>query len=265
MSQLRTEFRVAAGRWLEISEKQLRDSQIITDKQPVLQVFRAGDPVDRDGEAFVTRDSVIGNLERQVLLSTGCPGVVLYGRRRVGKSTILRNLSGFMPSTVHSANVSMQDPEAFTSVDLLISRLAREISNALGETLPREMPKDLKDFFAFLSDCNRISEKDNQRLVISVDEYENIDRLIGQRVFPEALLATLRESMQFHRSITWLFAGSHEITELVNAPWTSYLVSARTVEVPLFSEQETRLLLTEPLKHSTIWRDHDSNRVAPRF
>ena len=74
-----------------------------------------------------------------------------------------------------------------------------------------------------------------------------------------------RESIQSHRCITWIFAGSHEITELVHVPWTSYLVSARTVEVPLFSQQETRLLLTDPLKYSSLWRDDDPSRPRPRF
>jgi len=62
-----------------------------------------------------------------------------------------------------------------------------------------------------------------------------------------------------------VFAGSHEISELVNAPWTSYLVSARTIEVPLFSNKETRLLLTEPLKYSPHWRDDDTVRPRPRI
>src|SRR5208282_1211787 len=262
---LATEFRVAADHWLKIAEKQLREAQAVVEKEPAPQVFRAGDPVDREKEAFVPRDSVVGNMERQVLLSTGCPGIVLYGRRRVGKSTVLRNLSGFLPSTVHIVNISMQNPEAFTSLNLLADHLVREVSKVFGERLPVRTPKDLKDLFAFLSECNQILEKDDRRLVISVDEYENIDQKIGQGAFPEDLLATFRESIQSHRRITWMFAGSHEVTELVNAPWTSYLVSARTVEVPLFSDQETRLLLTEPFKHSSLWRDDEPGRPRPRF
>lgn len=109
--------------------------------------------------------------------------------------------------------------------------------------------------------CNQILEGHDRRLLISIDEYENIDQKIRDRVFPEDLLATFRESIQSHRHIVWVFAGSHEITELC-APWTSYLVSARTIEVPLFSDKETRLLLTEPLKHSSLWRDDDPGRPA---
>ena len=76
---------------------------------------------------------------------------------------------------------------------------------------------------------------------------------IGEGVFTTDLLDTIRESIQTHRRITWIFTGSHEITELANATWTSYLVSARTIEVPSFTLAETRLLLTDPLKPSKLW------------
>jgi hypothetical protein len=98
---------------------------------------------------------------------------------------------------------------------------------------------------------------------MSIDEYENIDLKIGQNVFPEDLLSTIRESIQTHRCITWIFAGSHEISELPHAPWTSYLISARTIEIPMFTLDETRLLLTEPLKHSSLWNQGSSGR--PHF
>jgi hypothetical protein len=262
---LATEFRTAAGEWLNIAEKQFRAARAVVGKEPVAQVFRAGDPVDNKKEAFVSRDSVIGDLQAQVLLSAGCPGIVLYGRRRVGKSTVLQNLSGFLPSTVRTVKVSMQNPEASTSLSLLAEHLFREVSRVFtGESLSSETPKDLKDLFCFLSKCNQLLT-DDQRLLISVDEYENIDEKIGQGIFPKDLLAMFRESIQSHRRIMWLFAGSHEITELVHAPWTSYFVSVRTVEVPLFSEQETRLLLTNPLQHSSLWLDNDLKQQRPHF
>jgi hypothetical protein len=58
-------------------------------------------------------------------------------------------------------------------------------------------------------------------------------------IFSEDLLAMLRESIQSHRRLIWVFAGSHHITELTHAPWSSYLVSVRTLEVPPFTEAES--------------------------
>ena len=54
------------------------------------------------------RMGAIGQVERQIALATGCPGLLIYGRRRMGKSTLIRNLDAFVPDTVRIASVSMQ-------------------------------------------------------------------------------------------------------------------------------------------------------------
>ena len=257
------EFRAAAGNWLEVAKRQLSDAEAVLEQEPTRQVFRAGDPVDREREAFVPRNAVSGEIERQVMLATGCPGIVLYGRRRTGKSTVLRNLDGFLPPQVLRANVSMQKPGAFTSLADLVATLTGALRDAVESLEPAGGVGDLRQLFRSLEDANEKLEAAGQRLLLSIDEYENLDRKIGEGVFPEDLLATLRESIQTHRHITWIFAGSHEVTELSSARWTSYLVSARTVEVEPFTVAETRLLLTEPLKHSKLWPKDDPTR--PRF
>lgn len=262
---LASEFRQAAGQWLSIAERQHQQVRSVLNKEPTPQVFRAGDPVDRNKEAFIPRESVLGDLDRQLTLSTGCPGLILYGRRRMGKSTLLRNLEGFLPTSVRSAVVSMQNPDAFSSQADLLNAIAQRTAEAVQPAQKATAPTlaTLKDFFQWLSDCNaRLAEMD-RRLLLAIDEYENLDRKLGEGVFSEDLLATIRESIQTHRQVTWVFAGSHAIAELTHAPWSSYLVSARTLEVPPFTEAETRRLLTEPLRYSSLWRDDDSKR--PRF
>jgi hypothetical protein len=264
---LASEFREAADRWREVAARQRDEVRRVSGREPVTQVFRAGDPVDRDREAFVPRDRVVGRLEQQVMLATGCPGVVLYGRRRMGKSTVLRNLEGFLPPAVRTAVVSMQEAEAFTSLGSLCKLLGSRVRETWPGGAPEDgLPGDLPGLSRLLGDCDRALAGEWRRLILAVDEYENIDRKIGEGVFPEDLLALVRESIQSHRNLTWVFAGSHGIEELSAAPWASYLVSARTVEVPPFTEEETRLLLTEPLKHSTLWpRDRERPHFAPEF
>jgi hypothetical protein len=121
----------------------------------------------------------------------------------------------------------------------------------------------LPELFDALTVWNNLLDMGASRLLLALDEYENIDSKIAEGVFTSDLLATIRESIQTHRNITWLFAGSHGIDELTHAPWTSYLVSARTVTVPNFTPEETRQLLTEPLKHSPLWEKDSPER--PRF
>ncbi len=260
---LATEFRRASTHWLALAQAQWQQTQTILQKEPAPQLFRAGDPVNREQEAFVPRYSVVGDLEQQIMLATGCPGVVLYGRRRMGKSTVLGNLSGFLPSTVVPVTISMQDPQAFTSLADWMKHLVQKLSATLAmpSSAPNEM-NDLPGLMRMLGTYNAHLQEAGKRVLLAIDEYENIDRKLGEKVFPEDLLATIRESIQTHRNITWIFSGSHEITELKHAEWPSYLVSARTIEVPLFTMAETRLLLTEPLKFSPLFKD-ESKR--PRF
>ncbi len=263
-SPLAQEFGTAANNWLPIAREQHAEATAVLEKEPTRQVFRAGDPVDCDREAFVLRTAVSGQIERQVMLATGCPGIVLYGRGRTGKSTVLKNLDVFLPASVLRTDVvSMQKPDAFTSIDRFVDTLTSTLRQALVGLDLAGGANDLSYLFCILEAANCKLHNADQRLLFSIDEYEYIDRKIGEGVFPRDLLATLRESIQTHRRITWIFAGRHEIAELRNAPWSSYLVSARTIEVGLFTPSETRLLLTEPLKYSSLWPKDDPAR--PHF
>jgi len=259
---LATEFRRAAKAWGEIAAKQHMQATQAGHKSTV-QVFRAGDPIQREYEAFVPRHSVLGQLEQQILMSRGCPGIVLYGRRRMGKTTTIKNLGGFLPATVIPIIISMQNPASFISLESFILSVTQQTHEALPESILIVDHPGLPEFYEYLCKIDALLRDSGKRLLVALDEYELIDKNIGEGIFPPRLLDTIRQSVQEHRSITWLFAGSHGIAELKHAAWTSYLVSARTVEVPLFSLPETTLLLTDPLKHSSI-RLNDSTQ-RPKF
>jgi len=259
---LASELRSAARQWLEIAETQRDRARQVLEREPTSQVFRAGDPVDRQKEAFVPRLPIFEALEAQVMLATGCPGILLYGRRRVGKSTVLKNLPGFLPPSVQVIYVSMQNPQASTSLAHFTEHVAETIEGEIDEGRPEESPEDLAAFFRYLDRLNDRLRETDTRLLLALDEYENLDRKIREGVFPGDLLDTLRESIQTHRQITWVFSGSHSIDELEGAEWSSYLVSARTVEVSPFTREETRLLLTQPLRHSNLWEADDPERPS---
>jgi hypothetical protein len=157
----------------------------------------------------------------------------------------------------------MQNPEAFNSIAFFTHYIVENVERALpGTKRSGDTPMDLISLFRFLSQCNHQLEEENKWLLLAIDEYEAFDMKIGERIFSLDLLATMRESIQSHRRLTWLFAGSHEITELRHAPWTSYLIGTHTIKVPMFTISETKMLLTEPLKFSS-WPEDGPER--PQF
>lgn len=261
-----SEFRKAAEQWMRHAEQQLREIEDEVARTPIPQAFRAGDPVNPGPEAFLKREAVLTELKREVVFNRNCPGVLLYGRRRVGKSTLIRNVNEFLPGDVRLMSISMQDPAASTSLETLLRTLANRV--AVGcplEVMQPERVSDLTSFFEGLTRTQAHLEDISHRLIIAIDEYEVLDDKIGAGVFSLDLLAMFRESIQTHRRITWLFAGSHSIDELTHAPWPSYFVSLRTVEVPLFTQEETRMLLTDPLQHSPLWRGTERPKFPDEF
>jgi hypothetical protein len=233
-------------------------------RETKLQVFRAGEPVESDTEAFVPRMPIIEQLEGQIMLATGCPGLLIGGRRRMGKSTLIRNLNGFIPETVKVVPISMQQARAFASLGYLCGIIADEVGNAAG--LTKRPPSDdppLVRLFDQLIDADRALASAGQRLLLAIDEYEKIDDKIGEGVFSTDLLATVRESIQTHRRIIWAFVGVGDLAELTHAFWSSYFVGLRSITVPPFTAEETRRLLTEPLARSRLWRARAE--ATPRF
>lgn len=261
---LATELRAVAPLWLKQAEALVADADRDS-AQATRQLFRAGNPIDRDSEAFVARWPVLEELERQVLLSGGCPGLLLYGRRRTGKSTILRGLEGLIPSSVLPICVSLQNPLASGDLAHFCGHLRQQIAARLGWSDEMNDMADLPALMATLDRANaHLRSGGEQRLLIALDEYEMLDTRLTDGAFPVDLLATLRESIQTHRRIVWLLAGSHHIDELGFADWSSYLVSVRMVTAPMFSLDETRQLLTNPLAHSTLFSGKDDPR-QPRI
>lgn len=263
---LASEFRLAADQWRKHADQQLYEVQELAALTPIPQAFRAGDPVNPGPEAFLKREDVLADLKREVIFNRNCPGLLLYGRRRVGKSTLIRNVGEYLPDDVQLTSISMQDPTASTSLASLLGILANRVAQIYPKvSIEPESVVDLTTFFATLSHVQEYLEASNLRLILAIDEYETLDDKLGEQVFPLELLAMFRESIQTHRRITWLFAGSHSIDELTHAAWPSYFVSLRTVEVPLFTREETRTLLTDPLQHSPLWRGADRPKFPEPF
>jgi hypothetical protein len=261
---LAREFGAAAKEWSRLAEKQLQTARAALRPDLIPQVFVAGDFVDRKRGAFVPRYSVIDPLYRELSSLAGCPGVILYGRRRTGKTTVLQNLVGFLPKNVRHIVVPMLDPQVNNSLESFITYIVERVNRAYPNVPSIKIHrKDLPGLMGFLEQVNNALEAQEARLLLALDEYTYIDHNIGHGVFPENVLSMFRESVQSHRRVTWIFSGSHEFEEMSSASWTDYLISTLTIEVPMFTECETRGLLTDPFRHASLWPEENRPRFPP--
>ena len=260
---LSSELQIAVMNWRDIALLQLEVAEKLSTNGLPAQVFRAGDPVDLEREAFVPRITIIKKLKRVVLADLG-KGILLYGRRRMGVSTTLRNLTTFLPSSSLVALISMQNPRAFSSEESWIDYMYQYLNNALSSEVPfRSRPLDSRGFIDFLAESNDILKRESQRLVIALDEYEYLDLMVNKGVIGEDILLAIHESIIAHNSLTWILAGNHHFSELLSEIWGKIADKIEMIEVNEFTFDETRQLLTTPFSMSQLWRNMNSN--APRF
>lgn len=211
-------------------------------------LFIADKPARCETHAFVSRQGPIDSIVRAVESGT-CSSFVLFGAPGTGKSTFLESLGAFLPAAVCIARISTRNPETLRSLRTFVDDICGRIAIASGEDLPvPEADSDLLRLARFLEACDRRLRERDRRLLLAIDDCEIVDEAIGENILPEDLLAMIRESIQTSRQIAWLFASGLPIRELPHVPWTSYLIGARTVEMPMFSLDETRQLLTDPMR-----------------
>jgi hypothetical protein len=266
-------FQAAAQHWHELLKRQRQRGEFDAGRLSVMQPFLAHFEVDIEHNAFVARWNTINDLNRHVTEHSRCPGVVLYGRRRVGKSTVLHNLRPFMPDSTVFAVLDLVCDTPVCTEQALVSKLLHKISQAVlfESDIGQAASSSLSELVECLAAANRALEEQQKHLVIALDEYEAIDVGIRTgRIGPD-FLTILRSSIDAHSRIAWVFCGSHKLSDLdevggdsISKPnarrWTSHLVSAITVDVLEFTEAESRLLLTEPFTYST-----DSRKRVRRF
>ena len=247
---LASEFLRAAESW----EANLR-RQIDALPREVPDFFNPNLAVRAGMEAFVRRDDLLADLQQRLRNPAGGSGLLLYARRRMGKSTILQNLERLLPRELAAVYVSMQNAEAATSEAHFSAWLGEKLASLFPKADLTPIPADLAALARTLRRLQEYLDNSDCRVLIAIDEFEVIDERIGEGMMSERLLGMVRDCIQTHRQIRWLFSGVHHVSELPNARWSSYLTAFQQIEVRPFSAAETHQLLTEPLKFANAFGD----------
>ena len=227
----------------------------ITHTQPVHNPYVAGDPVE--GDLFVGRGEVIKQLEELWLMGNQLQSVVLYGHRRMGKTSILKNLSSYLGNNVKVAYINLLSLGA-VSKDNGESEVLIALSDAISQAVSLSPPTD-EDFLrlpavTFQRFIRLISQQfqPNQGLVIALDEFEKIEELISTGSLNPDFLGFLRGILQEHANIAFAFAGLHTLEEMTGDYFNPLFASILPIPIRFFSIGETRQLLANPAEDFTL-------------
>jgi hypothetical protein len=103
-------FRPIAAKWRQVVAERVQTlAEAVEARQEIDNPYVIGVPLTEIQEIFVGRTDVSARIE-QLLLDRRRPPLLLYGQRRMGKTSLLTNLGRLLPSTIVPLFVDLQGP-----------------------------------------------------------------------------------------------------------------------------------------------------------
>jgi CRP-like cAMP-binding protein len=241
-------------RWRQLVGKAGREVGASEEIGPIANPYVAGNPVA--GDLFVGREDILHHLsELWNNEEAQSPSVVLYGHRRMGKTSILHNLSKVIGPQMVIINFNMQRVGLVRNTGELLYNLALAMYDSLSLDQQEKLGEPDETQFIqrnpytifdrFLKQFNRI--RAGRRFIITVDEFELIEQMIVEGQLEARLLAFWRGLIQTYSWYIMAFAGLHTLQEMTQDYWHPLFGSVKTIAVSFLSYDAAWRLITQPV------------------
>lgn len=244
-------------------------SSIIRNIEPLEDPYVVGNPVQPEHmSVFLGRFDIAKSIISELRKKGQKPSMLLYGRRRMGKTSALLNISHLVRDPdLLVVYISGQSAKFHTNVNFcfyLVCEIVNKLQQAdidikqfrTGGFLQKEnyLENPVLTFSEFFDDCNEVLLENNKYCLLSIDEYEEIDQHIN--IQPEnhhndcisrELLLELRDILQHKPRFMFLFAGIHYLRDLAKVNWSEIFINVKTIHISFLDRIDGRRLLTEPV------------------
>lgn len=247
-------FASLASRWGRIINAYLDQLVQTAAQQSIPNPYICGTPLKGEQKMFVGRGGIISRIE-QLLLDPRHPPILVYGQRRMGKTSLLLNLGSVLPSQIVPCFVDCQGLSGSSDYPELFYRMGEQMylsaKRQTGFLLPEISFKDLENrpFYQMDGWLSRLEEqldKKDKFLLIKLDEFELLSNLLNKpHMSASPFLDLLRHTIQHRQRIKLLFACSHTLSEL--REWASYLVNTQVIKLSYLETGEAHQLIQYPL------------------
>ncbi|MDD1413333.1 ATP-binding protein [Dolichospermum sp. ST_con] len=217
--------------------------------KPVNNPYVIGDPVM--GNLFIGREDIIKQLEELWLRGIQLQSVVIYGHRRMGKTSILLNAAKSLDNQVdNQVKVVYVNLLKLGDVTQGVGEVLMAISDEISQVVNIEPPDD--DDLLKLPErtFNRYFEKVIKNLsgglIIAIDEFEKIEDLIKAGKISPDFMGFLRGLVQADSQVAFAFAGLHTLDEMTADYFQPFFASVLPIRVGFLSRGATGQILANP-------------------
>ncbi|WP_428269343.1 AAA family ATPase [Haliangium sp.] len=204
---------------------------------------------------FIGRSGAIGEIRRHWANAEDPPVIVLYGHRRMGKTSILRNLAQSLPKGAVLVYLDAQGILADDSGQFLLD-IAEAIHTRASHASLDPGPLPSSTDYDTLGHASRQLKKllarlapqmtESRRLILAFDEFEVIQDRINDGHIDAKVLGFLRSLNQAHRWLALIFGGLHTMDEMGNDYRSAFYAQTEHVRVSYLSRADAMHLVTQP-------------------
>jgi tetratricopeptide (TPR) repeat protein/WD40 repeat protein len=219
----------------------------------MLNPYIAGSPVV-EASMFFGREDVFGWIEHSLEGKFVNHILVLHGQRRVGKTSVLKQIPNFLPDKYIQVFFDLQGRTG-TTLDRFLWWLASEITRTLKREHGMDLPKpDRKDFEepeylinGFLPGIR--TKLGDDVLLLTFDEFDSLDRPEIQETLSRPLIAYLRRLIEVE-GLNFIFSigSSGDKLENMQASYTDFFKSALYRKISFLTEDDIQRLVTKPVE-----------------
>ena len=200
---------------------------------------------DRNDQVFVGREKTIERIQTYLEKDQNIP-ILLWGQRRIGKTSLAHQLKARLPQKFIPFYVDMQTivAQARTESDFF-AVLARKLYNCEPNTL--EYPKR-QDFFdnpwiVFDEFLDKLEQSyPERRIQLIFDEFESLEKAFADDVLEQdRFLSYLRDLLQHRSQISVLLIGFHFVSELPS--WAEYFTSVLDINISYLNDTDVQHLI----------------------
>jgi AAA+ ATPase superfamily predicted ATPase len=209
------------------------------------------------GKSFFGRDQIFQKIH-EALVTSQQRLLVLHGQRRIGKSSILRELPQRLPAEQFvTVNFDLQFYAGQSLAKVLLA-LAQSISQAFELLLPDglDFEKDELFFETVLLEAVEAYLKENQRLLILIDEFDIVRETEKERV-PVAsreFTALLQRLINSEERLSFVLVAGSSLGALPGYMQSVFRLGG-TVEVTFLDKDEARDLIIKPARNTLVYSE----------
>ncbi len=253
-------FLAVTSHWVTLIEQRL--TEMATKEHHVDEIFNpyvCGIPLNENQELFVGRMDIFERIER-LILNEQRPPLLLYGQRRMGKTSLLLNLGRILPDAIIPMYLDSQALGGVLDFSELFYGMVQQMSLAASRyrniILPPINLEQLKEspFLAFLEwiiDLDLYLVHNNKIALWLIDEFETFNHWAELKAANiQELLNLFRHVVQHHPNIKVLFSGTHHLSEMES--WAGSLVNTQVIKIGCLKPEEAETLIQRPTRNFNL-------------